>query len=74
MLIMSTAVLSGPPTHLPTAFPTSASFYTGEMATAYGYGEENNGFKAFTAYSAGGDCVHSQYVFGGGQSYIYSDH
>ena len=31
------------------SFPTSASFYTGFNGTGYGSGEENNGFKAFTA-------------------------
>ena len=30
------------------SFPTSASFYTGANGTAYGDGEENSGFKAFT--------------------------
>ena len=31
------------------SFPASASFYTGLNGTAYGSGEENSGFKAFTA-------------------------
>jgi hypothetical protein len=31
------------------SFPTSASFYTGFGGGAYGSGEQNNGFKAFTA-------------------------